>query len=63
MLLFKTYTLDFEFDRHLEHMVRYQGMQSRLTMFLVGEFGAFQIFMQTDCFAKHYNFNPERFGT
>ena len=28
VLLFKTYTLEFDFDRHLEHMVSYQGMQS-----------------------------------
>ena len=36
MVLFKTNTQEFEFDRHLEHMVRYQGMQSRLPIFLVG---------------------------
>ena len=46
MLLFKTYTLGFEFDRHLEHMVGYQDMQSGLPMFLVGELGTFEIFMQ-----------------
>ena len=28
----------FEFDRHLEHMVSYHGMQSGLLVFLVGEF-------------------------
>ena len=44
MLPLKKYTLQFEFDRHLEHMVSYQGMQSGLLMFLVGEFGAFEIF-------------------
>ena len=33
--LFKTYTLEFEFDRHLEHMVSYQGMQSELPCFLL----------------------------
>ena len=38
--LFKTHTLEFEFDRHLEHIVSYQGMQSGLLLFLVGEFGA-----------------------
>ena len=46
MLLFQTYTLEFEFDRHLEHMVSYQGMQSGFPVFLVGEFGTFEIFMQ-----------------
>ena len=47
MLLFKTNTLEFEFDRYLEHMVSYQGMQSGLAVFLAGgEFGAFEIFMQ-----------------
>ena len=39
MLLFKTYTLEFEFDRHIKHMVSYQGMQSGLLVFLVREFG------------------------
>ena len=52
MLLFKMYTLEFEFDRHLMHMVSYQGMQSELPLFLVGEFGAFEIFMQNDRFAN-----------
>ena len=56
MFLFKTYTLEFEFDRHLEHMVSYQGMQSGQScenpVFVAGEFGAFEIFMQNDCFAK-----------
>ena len=28
-------TLEFEFERHLEHMVSYQEMQSGLTVFLV----------------------------
>ena len=46
MLLFKMYTLEFEFDRHLKHMVSYQRMQSELPMFLLGEFGTFEIFMQ-----------------
>ena len=46
------YTLEFEFDRHLEHMVSYQGMQSGLPVFVVGKFGAFEIFMQNDCFVK-----------
>ena len=39
MFLFKTYTLEFEFNVHLEHMVSYQGIQSGLSLFLVGEFG------------------------
>ena len=46
MLLFKTYTPEFEFDRFLEHMVSYQGMQSGLPVFLDGEFGTSEIFMQ-----------------
>ena len=46
MLLFKTYTLEFEFDRHLEHMVSNQEMQSGPFVFPVGEFGTFEIFMQ-----------------
>ena len=52
MLLLKMFTLEFEFDRHLEHMVSYQGMQSGLPVFLFGEFGALAIFMQNDCFAE-----------
>ena len=48
MLLFKTYTLEFEFDRHLQHMVSYQGIQSGLPRFLVEEFDTFEIFMQND---------------
>ena len=46
VLLFKTFTLEFDFDRHLEHMVSCQGMQSELLVF------AFEIFMQNYCFAK-----------
>ena len=46
LLLFKTFTLESEFDRHLEHMFSYQGMQSRLPVFLVGEFGTFVTFLQ-----------------
>ena len=46
MLLFKTCTLEFEFDRHLEHMVSYKRMQSGLLVFLVGDFGTTEILMQ-----------------
>ena len=46
MPLFKTSTLGFEFDIHLEHMVSCQGVQSGLPVFPVGEFGTFEIFMQ-----------------
>ena len=46
MLLFKTYPVEFEFDRHLEHMVGNQGMQGGLPVLLVREFGTFEIFMQ-----------------
>ena len=52
MLLFKTYTLEFEFDRHFRHMVSYQGMQSGLLVFLVSKFGTFEIFMSNDCLEK-----------
>ena len=53
MLLFKMYTLKFEFDRHLVHMVSYPGMQSGLLqVFLVGEFGTFETFMQKRLFGK-----------
>ena len=36
----------------VEHIVSYEGMHSGLPVFVVGEFGAFEIFMQNDCFAK-----------
>ena len=52
MFLFETYTLESDFDRHLDHMVSCQGMQSGLPIFVVGEFGAFKIFMQDTCFTK-----------
>ena len=52
MFLSKMYTLEFEFDRHFKHMVSYQGLQSGLPVFVVGEFGTFEIFMQNDCVAK-----------
>ena len=45
-LLFKTFTLEFAFDRHLEHMSNYHGMQSGLPVFLVGELGTFVGFSQ-----------------
>ena len=50
--LFKTYTLEFEFDRHLENIVTNHGLQSGLLVFLVGEFGTFEIFMQKRMFDK-----------
>ena len=52
MLFFKMYTLEFELDRHLEHMVSYQGKQSGLPVFVDNEFGTFKIFMQNDCLDK-----------
>ena len=52
MLLFKTYALEFEFDRHLKHMVSSQGMQSGLSVFLVGKFGTFEVFMQKRLFGR-----------
>ena len=45
LLLFKTFTLEFQFDKHLEHMFSYQGKQSGLPVFLVGELGIFEIFL------------------
>ena len=62
MLLFKRSILEFSFDRHLEHIVSYQDAEW-LSVFLVGEFGALEIFMQNDCFAKpdfSYLFNWKR---
>ena len=47
MLLFKMYMVEFEFDRHLEHIISYQRMQSWVSVFLIVEFGTFEIFMQT----------------
>ena len=44
LLLSKTFTLEFEFDRHLEHMFSYQRMQCGLPVAFVGEFGTFVIF-------------------
>ena len=35
MIPFKTYTLEFKFDRHLEHMVSYQEMKSEFPVFIV----------------------------
>ena len=55
MPLFKTYTLEFEFDRHLEHIVSYLGMQSGLPVFLVGEFGTFEVLGKNDCLVKLYS--------
>ena len=46
MFLFKLYTLEFELDIHLELMVSYQGLQSGLPVFVVAEFGTFEIFLQ-----------------
>ena len=37
MVLFKTYTLEFEFGRHFVHIVSYHGMQSGFPVLLVGE--------------------------
>ena len=36
LLLFKRNTLEFEFDRHLEHRTSYHGMQNGLPVSLVG---------------------------
>ena len=48
------YTVEFEFDRQLAHIVSYQGMQSVLPVFVVVvvEFGTFEIFMQKLLFGK-----------
>ena len=43
----------FKFDIHLELMVSYQGLQSGLPMFVVGEFGTFQTFPKiNDCLIR-----------
>ena len=52
VLLLKTYTLEFEFDRHLKHMDSCQGMQSGLFVIPVGEFGTLEIFMHNNCLVK-----------
>ena len=44
ILLFKMNTVKFEFDRHLLQRTRTQNDQ--LPLFLVSEFGTFEIFMQ-----------------
>ena len=46
------YTLECDFDRHLDHMVSYQEMQSGLLMFLVGEFGISRFLLKNDCLEK-----------
>ena len=51
MLLFKC-THGNEFDRHLDHMVSYQGMQSGLPMLLVGQFGISRFLCKNDCSEK-----------
>ena len=53
LLVFKQFTLEFEFGRHLEHMFSYHGIQSGLPVFIVGEFGTVVIFFCKDaCLAK-----------
>ena len=52
MLLFKTYTLEFEFDRHLEHMVSYQGMQSGFPCLLLVNSALSRFFLQNDCLVR-----------
>ena len=52
MLLFKSCTMEFEFDKHLEHMVGYLRKDSGLPVFLVGESGTFEIFVQKCIFGK-----------
>ena len=49
MLLFKTYTLEFEFDRHLEHMVICQGFQS-VSCWWIQHFRDF--YAKNDCLIK-----------
>ena len=46
LFFLKTFTLEFKFDRHFEHMFSCQRMQSGLPVFLVGEFGIFETFLQ-----------------
>ena len=42
LLLFKKNTLEFAFDRHLEHRANYHGMQNGLPVSLVGTYLDFQ---------------------
>ena len=52
MFLFKHTHLNLSLTDIWSTMVTYQGMQNGFFMFVVGEFNAFEIFMQNDCFAK-----------
>ena len=53
LLVFKPFTLELEFGRHLEHMFSYHGIQSGLPVFIVGEFGTVVIsFLQRCLFGK-----------
>ena len=52
MLLFKTYTLEFEFDRHLEHMVSYQGTWSGLLCYFLINSTFWGSFCKNDCLVK-----------
>ena len=49
MLLFKTYTLEFEFDRHLKHMISYQEMQSGFPYFLLVNSALSRFLCKNDC--------------
>ena len=46
VLLFKRYTLEFEFDRHLVLMVSYQGMESVRRVFIVDDSALSGYFLQ-----------------
>ena len=53
MLLFKAYTLEFEFDKHLVHMVSYQLMQCGLPVFFLLVNSTLQRFLsKNDCSVK-----------
>ena len=54
MPLFKTYTLEFEFDKHFEHVVSYQEMQNRLPVFLAGEFSTFGLLKPNFSYLSNY---------
>ena len=52
LLLSKTFALEVEFDRRLEHMFSYQRMRTGIPVFPVGEFGTFVVFCKIDCSEK-----------
>ena len=52
MLLFKTYMLEFEFDRHLEYMVSYQGIKMGFPWCVFVNSGVSGFLCKNDCLVK-----------